>query len=157
MCVQGTQRCALLIKRHALSPFAAPAGLSSTVQCCVLALVHCRALQASHSLALAPSLLRELWPACDQVPCLPSPCLSFSGPYQFSWTYCLLAEVLLDQAWWKPATRFFACPFSAWLFPGQASKLDKVLAGWVPVGPCLMGQGLKQACGGRCWIAGCAA
>ncbi|KAK9905543.1 hypothetical protein WJX75_001810 [Coccomyxa subellipsoidea] len=65
--LQETQRCALLIKRHALSPFAAPAGLSSTVQCCSLALVHCRALQASHSLALAPSLLRELWPACDQV------------------------------------------------------------------------------------------
>ncbi|CAL8472152.1 g11694 [Coccomyxa elongata] len=65
--LQETQRSALLIKRHALSPFAAPAGLSSTVQCCVLALVHCRALQASHSLALAPSLLRELWPACDQV------------------------------------------------------------------------------------------
>ncbi|BDA47404.1 Exocyst complex component EXO84A [Coccomyxa sp. Obi] len=65
--LQETQQSALLIKRHALSPFAAPAGLSSTVQCCVLALVHCRALQASHSLALAPSLLRELWPACDQV------------------------------------------------------------------------------------------
>ncbi len=65
--VQETQRCALLIKRHALSPFAAPAGLASTVQCCCLALLHCRALQASHNFALAPTLLRELWPACDQV------------------------------------------------------------------------------------------
>lgn len=64
--VQETQRCALLIKRHALSPFAAPAGLGSTVQCCSLALLHCRALQASHNLALGPTLLRELWPACDQ-------------------------------------------------------------------------------------------
>lgn len=65
--MQETQRCALLIKRHALSPFAAPAGLASTVQCCSLALLHCRALQASHNLALSPTLLRELWPACDQV------------------------------------------------------------------------------------------
>ena len=64
--MQETQRCALLIKRHALSPFAAPAGLASTVQCCSLALLHCRALQASHNLALGPTLLRELWPACDQ-------------------------------------------------------------------------------------------
>lgn len=90
--VQETQRCALLIKRHALSPFAAPAGLSSTVQCCSLALVHCRALEAAHSLALAPSLLRELWPACDQVPephlpsaaasPLPSPALQAATQYR---------------------------------------------------------------------------
>ena len=38
--VQETRRCALLIKRHALSLFAAPAGLASTVQCCSLALLH---------------------------------------------------------------------------------------------------------------------
>ena len=63
---QETQRCALLIKRHALSPFAAPAGLAPTVQCCCLALAHCAALRASHALALGPTLLRELWPACDQ-------------------------------------------------------------------------------------------
>jgi hypothetical protein len=64
---QETRRCALLVKRHALSPFAAPAGLAATVHCCCLALAHCRRLQASHALALAPTLLRELWPACDQV------------------------------------------------------------------------------------------
>ncbi|CAK0787894.1 hypothetical protein CVIRNUC_011116 [Coccomyxa viridis] len=64
--LQETQRCALLIKRHALSPFAAPAGLAPTVQCCCLALAHCAALRASHALALGPTLLRELWPACDQ-------------------------------------------------------------------------------------------
>ena len=64
---QETRRCALLVKRHALSPFAAPAGLAATVHCCCLALVHCRRLQASHALALAPTLLRELWPACEQV------------------------------------------------------------------------------------------
>lgn len=75
--MQETQRCALLIKRHALSPFAAPAGLASTVQCCSLALLHCRALQASHNLALGPTLLRELWPACDQAStCFPASLLS---------------------------------------------------------------------------------
>ena len=69
---QETQRCALLIKRHALSPFAAPAGLAPTVQCCCLALAHCAALRASHALALGPTLLRELWPACNQASALTS-------------------------------------------------------------------------------------
>ena len=43
---QEARRCALLVRRHALSPFAAPAGLAATVHCCSLALAHCRALQA---------------------------------------------------------------------------------------------------------------
>ncbi|KAK9823889.1 hypothetical protein WJX72_006201 [[Myrmecia] bisecta] len=65
--LQETERCALLLKRHALSPFAAPAGLGATVSCCVLALVHCMVLEDTHGLKLAPRLMRELWPACEQV------------------------------------------------------------------------------------------
>ncbi len=63
---QETERFALLLKRHALAPFAAPAGLAATAACCLLALVHCRALEASHGLTLAPRLMRDLWPACEQ-------------------------------------------------------------------------------------------
>lgn len=63
---QETERFALLLKRHALAPFAAPAGLAATVACCMLALVHCRALEVSHGLTLAPRLMRDLWPACEQ-------------------------------------------------------------------------------------------
>ncbi|KAK9836141.1 hypothetical protein WJX81_004415 [Elliptochloris bilobata] len=65
--LQETERFALLLKRHALAPFAAPAGLAATVSCCLLALVHCRALEVSHGLTLAPRLMRDLWPACEQV------------------------------------------------------------------------------------------
>lgn len=64
------RRCAVLLKRHALSPFAAPAGLQATVGCIVLALVHCMALEETHGLKLAPRLTRELWPPCEQA----SPC-----------------------------------------------------------------------------------
>ena len=92
---QETQQCALLIKRHALSPFAAPAGLASTVQCCSLALLHCRALQASHNLALGPTLLRELWPACDQASsslCIPAVqaagCFQLFSPLNISFGVC---------------------------------------------------------------------
>jgi hypothetical protein len=65
--VQETELCALLVKRHALAPFAAPAGLGPTVACVLLALLHCRALEESHSLSLGPRLLRDLWPPCEQV------------------------------------------------------------------------------------------
>lgn len=64
---QETELCALLIKRHALAPFAAPAGLDPTVSCVLLALLHCRSLEKSHGLSLSPRLLRDLWPPCEQV------------------------------------------------------------------------------------------
>lgn len=57
----------MLIKRHALAPFAAPAGLAPTVGCCVVACVYCMALEDWHGLKLAPRLMRELWPPCEQV------------------------------------------------------------------------------------------
>lgn len=60
-------RCALLLKQHALAPFAAPAGLQATTGCIMLALVHCMALEETHGLMLAPRLVRELWPPCEQV------------------------------------------------------------------------------------------
>jgi len=56
-----------MLKRHALSPFAAPAGLGPTMACCLLAYIHCAALQSSHGLRLTSRLMRDLWPACDQV------------------------------------------------------------------------------------------
>lgn len=60
-------RCAQLIKQHALSPLAVPAGLGPTVQCCMLAMLYCTALETSHSLMLSPRLMRDLWPTCEQV------------------------------------------------------------------------------------------
>lgn len=109
-----TCRSTLLLKRHALTPFAVPAGLRATVRCVLLmraqalslqvqqqllappwiALHHqdadsrhlvlltqnyrmyaihpvlrspSSALQASHGIALAPRLTRELWPVIDAV------------------------------------------------------------------------------------------
>ncbi|KAK9835250.1 hypothetical protein WJX84_010079 [Apatococcus fuscideae] len=61
------ERFCTLIKRNALSPFAAPAGLAPTVGCCQLAMTQCVALEQSHGLMLAPRLVRDLWPACEQV------------------------------------------------------------------------------------------
>ena len=60
-------RCARLLKQHALSPFAIPAGLGPTVQCCTLALMYCAALETTHSLMLSPRLTNLLWPTCEQV------------------------------------------------------------------------------------------
>ena len=65
-CVQEC-RCAQLMKQHALNPFAMPAGLAPTVQCCTLALLYCSALETTHSLMLSPQLMSHLWPLCEQV------------------------------------------------------------------------------------------
>ena len=82
--LQETERFALLLKRHALAPFAAPAGLAATVACCLLALVHCRALEVSHGLTLAPRLMRDLWPACEQARRLPVPTQAALGVPQLA-------------------------------------------------------------------------
>ena len=75
MNVQETERAAVWLKRQALAHFAAPAGLRATVTCCMLLLVHCAALQHSHSLRLGPRLMRELWPPVDQARSPSKPCL----------------------------------------------------------------------------------
>jgi hypothetical protein len=53
---------AQLLRRHALSPFAAAAGLPATVHCVCLALVFVTSLEASHALSLAAPFAAELWP-----------------------------------------------------------------------------------------------
>ncbi|KAL3141745.1 hypothetical protein ABBQ32_004426 [Trebouxia sp. C0010 RCD-2024] len=65
--LQETERCAQLLRQHALIPLAVPAGLGPTVHCCMLALLYCTALETSHSLMLSPRLMRDLWPTCEQV------------------------------------------------------------------------------------------
>ena len=70
--VLAVYRCAQLLRQHALSPLAVPAGLGPTVRCCMLALLYCTALETSHSLMLSPRLMRDLWPTCDQVHTHPS-------------------------------------------------------------------------------------
>jgi hypothetical protein len=59
--------CAQLLRRHALSPFAAAAGLPATVQCVSLALVFVYALEKSHSLSVSAPFAAELWPHIEAV------------------------------------------------------------------------------------------
>lgn len=96
--LQETEKCAVLLKRHALSPFAAPAGLGPTMACCLLAYVHCSAIQASHSIHLTPRLMRDLWPACDQVR------LGFS----------------LQKQFWSHWASYWSCRISAAQSDGEA-------------------------------------
>lgn len=65
--LQETERAATLLKRHALTPFAVPAGLGATVRCVLLMRTQALALQATHGISLAPRLTRELWPVIDTV------------------------------------------------------------------------------------------
>lgn len=67
MQVQETEWCAELLAERLRASQAAAQGLGPSVQCCAVALAHAQELQASHSLALAPRLLRRLWPVCQEV------------------------------------------------------------------------------------------
>lgn len=72
----GLPRACHLLRKHALLPFAAPAGLAAFTRCAFAFAAHCAALEASHGLQLLPTVLRELWPAQEQVcaHCLHSHC-----------------------------------------------------------------------------------
>jgi hypothetical protein len=61
------RRACHLLRKHALLPFAAPAGLHACCRCVFAFAAHCAALEASHGLPLLPTLLRELWPPLEQV------------------------------------------------------------------------------------------
>lgn len=56
-----------LLRKHALLPFAAPAGLGACARCTFAFTAHCAALEASHGLQLVPTVQRELWPVLEQV------------------------------------------------------------------------------------------
>lgn len=58
-----------LLRKHALLPFAAPAGLHGFGRCAFAFAAHCAALEASHGLQLVPTVQRELWTALEQVRC----------------------------------------------------------------------------------------
>ena len=91
---QETQRCALLIKRHALSPFAAPAGLAPTVQCCCLALAHCAALlRFARSRRWAPRCCASSGPPATRraLSCPESSC----HPYQHNVRKCGMPDMVL--------------------------------------------------------------
>ncbi|PRW33875.1 exocyst complex component EXO84B-like [Chlorella sorokiniana] len=62
-----TERACHLLRKHALLPFAAPAGLAAFTRCAFAFAAHCAALEASHGLQLLPTVLRELWPPMEQV------------------------------------------------------------------------------------------
>ncbi|KAL4425163.1 hypothetical protein ABPG75_009179 [Micractinium tetrahymenae] len=62
-----TERACHLLRKHALLPFAAPAGLHAFARCAFAFAAHCAALEASHGLQLVPTVQRELWPALEQV------------------------------------------------------------------------------------------
>lgn len=61
------RRACHLLRKHALLPFAAPAGLPAFARCAFAFTAHCAALEASHGLQLVPTVQRELWPATEQV------------------------------------------------------------------------------------------
>jgi len=56
-----------MLRKHALLPFAAPAGLHAAARCVFAFMAHCAALEASHGLQLLPTVQRELWPVLEQV------------------------------------------------------------------------------------------
>lgn len=60
-------RACHLLRKHALLPFAAPAGLAAFTRCAFAFAAHCAALEASHGLQLLPTVQRELWPPLEQV------------------------------------------------------------------------------------------
>ncbi|KAL4435562.1 hypothetical protein ABPG77_002525 [Micractinium sp. CCAP 211/92] len=62
-----TERACHLLRKHALMPFAAPAGLHAFGRCTFAFAAHCAALEASHGLQLVPTVQRELWPTLEQV------------------------------------------------------------------------------------------
>ncbi|GAB4815599.1 hypothetical protein N2152v2_002645 [Parachlorella kessleri] len=65
--LQEVERACQLLRKHALAPFAAPAGLAATCRCLHTLLAYCAALEASHALRLTPAVLRETWPVVEQV------------------------------------------------------------------------------------------
>ncbi|KAI3435025.1 hypothetical protein D9Q98_003077 [Chlorella vulgaris] len=62
-----TERACHLLRKHALLPFAAPAGLPAFGRAAFAFTAHCAALEASHGLQLVPTVQRELWPVLEQV------------------------------------------------------------------------------------------
>jgi hypothetical protein len=56
-----------LLRKHALLPFAAHAGLEACARCTFAFTAHCAALEASRGLQLVPTVQRELWPVLEQV------------------------------------------------------------------------------------------
>lgn len=65
--LQEADRCAALLSRQVRAAHAASQALGPIVQACAIALAHMQGLQGSHSLALAPRLLRRLWPTVTEV------------------------------------------------------------------------------------------
>ncbi|KAL4854614.1 Exocyst complex component EXO84A [Chlorella vulgaris] len=61
-----TERACHLLRKHALLPFAAPAGLPAFGRAAFAFTAHCAALEASHGLQLVPTVQRELWPVLEQ-------------------------------------------------------------------------------------------
>lgn len=61
------KQCASLLRRHALSPFAAPSGLQASVQCVALAVVFCSVLEHTHGLSLVAAFSGEVLPHIEGV------------------------------------------------------------------------------------------
>ena len=97
------------------------AGLAPTVGCCQLAMTQCVALEQSHGLMLAPRLIRDLWPACEQVkPTCPScPYKLLLAKAKLVTSLVLqLCELLCSQC---PAV--LQCSRTIQLFPAPEMKL----------------------------------
>ncbi|PSC67429.1 exocyst complex component EXO84B-like [Micractinium conductrix] len=62
-----TERTCHLLRKHALLPFAAPAGLHAFCRCAFAFAAHAAALEGTHGLQLMPTVHRELWPVLEQV------------------------------------------------------------------------------------------
>jgi hypothetical protein len=62
-----TERCVEILLADVLVQFAAPLGLSTTMECILQMLVYCSCLEDTHRICLQPHMLRVLWPHIELV------------------------------------------------------------------------------------------
>jgi hypothetical protein len=62
-----TERCVEILLADVLVQFAAPLGLSTTMECILQMLVYCSCLEETHRICLQPHMLRVLWPHIEVV------------------------------------------------------------------------------------------
>ena len=62
-----TERCVQILLQDVLVHFAAPLGLTTTMECILQMLVYCSCLEDTHRICLQPHMLRVLWPHIESV------------------------------------------------------------------------------------------
>lgn len=62
-----TERCVHILLQDVLVHFAAPLGLTTTMECILQMLVYCSCLEETHRICLQPHMLRVLWPHIESV------------------------------------------------------------------------------------------